>query len=425
MFQSNPSTSTGANEESITSSLDRSKIRKSFAEPISDQQPEERAYEQVPEGTKNRNKWAVNSYNSWAFDRTLLTDESAFCPFPRQFNDLISVPKRLIDYWISKFIYEIRKKRGERYPRNTLVSITAGINSSFQENQLEVNLFKDSDFCHFQSVLDMACKESASSGIGCHRRQAEVITHDEEELLWSSGVLGEGNPQTFDTLLYLNGLHFALRSGKEHRTFLVSQIAIIHPSESQPYYTLSYSENVSNTNNGGLKYRKVEPKVVNHVDKYSVTNPSRSHTLLLMKYLQKRNDIQSDIFYLTPISNPISSWYKNLPIGHNVLGKTVGRLCKKAGIQGHKTNHSLRATCATRLFEQGVDEQLIMNRTGHRTTTGVRNYKRISEIHNYNTSSIVIDNQSISNLERSENNNTFSFHFHENCHRKKRRILKP
>ena len=28
------------------------------------------------------------------------------------------------------------------------------------------------------------------------------------------------------------------------------------------------------------------------------------------------------------------------------------------------TNHSLRATAATRLFEAGVDEQLIMQRTG-------------------------------------------------------------
>ena len=244
-----------------------------------------------------------------------------------------------------------------------------------------MNLFKDTEFRHFQNVLDMTCKESASAGIGCHRRQAEVISNDEEEILWSRGLLGDSSPQTLiDTLLYLNGLHFALRSGKEHRTLTLSQISIINPSETQPYYTLRYSENVSKTNNGGLKYRKVDPKVVNHVDQYSVTNPSRSHAFLLMKYLQKRNDIQSDVFYLTPISNPKSAWYKNLPIGQNVLGKTVGRLCMKAGIQGHKTNHSLRATCATRLFDQGIDEQLIMSRTGHRTTTGVRNYKEFQKL---------------------------------------------
>ena len=40
---------------------------------------------------------------------------------------------------------------------------------------------------------------------------------------------------------------------------------------------------------------------------------------------------------------------------------------------------SLRATAATRLFHKGIDEQLIMHVTGHRSTTGVRSYKRISE----------------------------------------------
>ncbi len=43
---------------------------------------------------------------------------------------------------------------------------------------------------------------------------------------------------------------------------------------------------------------------------------------------------------------------------------------EQAGFQGHYTNHSLRVTAATRLFDAQIDEQLIdeqlnMNRTGH------------------------------------------------------------
>ena len=53
------------------------------------------------------------------------------------------------------------------------------------------------------------------------------------------------------------------------------------------------------------------------------------------------------------------------------------RLCKAAGIEGFKTNHSLRATTATRLYNSGVDEQLVMERTGHRSIEG--DYKRTSE----------------------------------------------
>ena len=84
-------------------------------------------------------------------------------------------------------------------------------------------------------------------------------------------------------------------------------------------------------------------------------------------------DRPDDAFYLKPLQKPTEDcWYQNRPIGHNLLAGTVKRMCEKAGVNGYYTNHSLRATAATRLFEAGVDEQLIMLRTGHSTSSGVR-----------------------------------------------------
>ena len=50
-----------------------------------------------------------------------------------------------------------------------------------------------------------------------------------------------------------------------------------------------------------------------------------------------------------------------------------------AGYDGYYTNHSLRVSAATRLFAAGVDEQLIMLRTGHSSVNGFRTYKRKGE----------------------------------------------
>ena len=52
---------------------------------------------------------------------------------------------------------------------------------------------------------------------------------------------------------------------------------------------------------------------------------------------------------------------------------------RETGFEGHYTNHSLRVTSAARLFDAEVDEQLIMTRTGHSSTDGVRAYKRTSD----------------------------------------------
>jgi len=49
--------------------------------------------------------------------------------------------------------------------------------------------------------------------------------------------------------------------------------------------------------------------------------------------------------------------------------------CKNAGFQGYYTNHSLRATAATRLYNAGMDEQLVAEKTGHRSSA-IRSYKR-------------------------------------------------
>lgn len=59
-----------------------------------------------------------------------------------------------------------------------------------------------------------------------------------------------------------------------------------------------------------------------------------------------------------------------------------------AGFEGFFSNHSLRATAATRLYMAGVDEQLIAEKSGHRSVS-VRNYKRTSEDQEKRVSDIV------------------------------------
>ncbi len=61
------------------------------------------------------------------------------------------------------------------------------------------------------------------------------------------------------------------------------------------------------------------------------------------------------------------------------LDGTVARLCREANITGFRTNHSLRATAATRLYNAGVDEQQVMEVTGHHSLDGVRAYKHTSK----------------------------------------------
>lgn len=73
-------------------------------------------------------------------------------------------------------------------------------------------------------------------------------------------------------------------------------------------------------------------------------------------------------------------------VGKNTLQKTMKRICDAAGFVGYFTNHSGKVTCASQLYDAGIDEQLIMSRTGHRSTDGVRSYKRPSNLLEYEVS---------------------------------------
>ena len=49
-------------------------------------------------------------------------------------------------------------------------------------------------------------------------------------------------------------------------------------------------------------------------------------------------------------------WFGIVLVGYNTLEQTVKRICKKGNIDGHFTNHSLRATIGSRGIERGIPD---------------------------------------------------------------------
>ena len=62
----------------------------------------------------------------------------------------------------------------------------------------------------------------------------------------------------------------------------------------------------------------------------------------------------------------------------NTLKNMLSDLSRKSGIGVHYTNHSLRATSITRMFNSGVQEKVIAETSGHKSVKALRCYKRTS-----------------------------------------------
>ena len=206
-------------------------------------------------------------------------------------------------------------------------------------------------------------------------RKADVITLADENLIWATNVLGSSNPkQLVHTILYMFGVHFALHASVEHRSLRVGPSSQLELGLDRNGHYLEYSEDVSETHQGGINHHNVGCKVVKaYAD---VPKPDKCIVNLFKSYMARRPiHINLDDFYLHPLANPKGkTWYASQPIGRNILSHVVSKLAKQAGLKGNFSNHSLCATAASCLYNANVDEQLISEVTGHRSNA-VRGYK--------------------------------------------------
>ena len=340
-----------------------------FAIPMSNEEVIKARQRAVPKRTMYDTQYCIRQWEAWRDHRNR---EGPIVP------SLLDMDSQTLSEWLTRFILEVRKINGSEYPPNTLYHLVCGIMRHVRNSKsCEIDFFKDPEFCSFRVSLDAEMKRLQSKGVGSVHKQAEPFTMEEEELLWERKILGDHSPEALlNTMIYMNGLYFALRSGEEHRQLRHNpcQIQVIERQSERSY--LLYTEDISKNRPGGLKGRKLKPKVVQH---YANTeNPERCFVRMFKLYLSLcPPDCPDGAFYLGPLKNPTKScWYSAVPVGRNKLAKAVAKMCEDGGIEGYKTNHSLRATAATRLYASGVDEQLVMERTGHRSLEGIRSYKR-------------------------------------------------
>ena len=154
-----------------------------------------------------------------------------------------------------------------------------------------------------------------------------------------------------------------------------------------------YVENGSKNHKGGLKNLRHENKVVRQ---YACPEMGeRCHVSLLDTYFAHipPTAFERDNFYLRPLAatpvDPSKAWFTSQPIGWNSLQSMVKDMCAEAGVNGNKTNHSLRAAGATQLFSAGVPEKVIQQRTGHKSLDALRRYENTSE-HQYRSVSAIL-----------------------------------
>lgn len=201
-------------------------------------------------------------------------------------------------------------------------------------------------FALFRKTLDAEMKNATKSGIAVasKKKDRKEITAEEETLLWEKGLLGAATAESLLCKVYFyNGNIVGLRAG-EHRLLRKCNIII------QENFII-FDESLSKTFHCGLNDLTKKPRYVKHKchEFREIHFPCllSMYSLYLSKVAIHAKSITS--FYLRPHRSGRLAC-ENSAIGVCTFNKILPELCQKAGLE-RKTAHSLRITCASRLFQ--------------------------------------------------------------------------
>jgi len=165
------------------------------------------------------------------------------------------------------------------------------------------------------------------------------------------GLLGcQSAKSLLNTVYFYNGKLFGLRGG-EHRDIRVANFEL-------GSNFIRFVENVAKTFHGSLTDLKYEPRVVKHVCHPLNEKPESCLIELYRMYIGLVQSISSEVtaLYFKPNSKRLA--YDKQAVGIKNLNGILSSMCKEAGFKP-KSSNSLRVTCASSLFNAGVEEKLM------------------------------------------------------------------
>ena len=143
-----------------------------------------------------------------------------------------------------------------------MVMNTNSVHRYLKEKGSTINILKDQVLSKCQKVLEVKARILRGEGEGEKRNANNASDPNEEELLWSSGRLGDACAISLvRTMWFVCSEHFGLQGCQEHSTMRVEDFIFKEDKNGCEY--VEFIEDPTKTRQGGLKpiQRKTNPKM--------------------------------------------------------------------------------------------------------------------------------------------------------------------
>ena len=307
-----------------------------FSSPVSDVEVESLQKRGVPKNTSKDTAWSYKVFKDWQEHRNAdipLGDHAKRVP------DLSSdLSEDKLNFWLIRFVMEANRKDGTPYPAITLKHLCIGIQRYLRTvcNRPEISLFDSPTFAAFRRTLDSKMKELNKMGVHLHKKQAEPLTHEHENILWETGVFNLISGRGLQNAVYFyTSKVYGLRAVDEHYNLTCEQF--VFGSDTIGSF-IKYEGRVCKNNQGGLATSgRVQFK---NIKQYSQMDNPRCYVKMMTLYLQALG--HEGWFYRRPLASTFTGdlRYSKQRLGIHQFESYMQRLAGEAGIQGYFTGHS-------------------------------------------------------------------------------------
>ena len=164
-------------------------------------------------------------------------------------------------------------------------------------------------------------------------------------------------------------LHFCLR-GREIQCQLRKEDFIFKKDENGDDYIVLSRDFLSKNHQGGLTG-------TGHTSAGCITDPTQVSAV--RRYLSVLHPACDRLFQRAMLTARAgSTWYMNMALSHNLLGKMMFEISAAANLSRTYTNHCVRATAICRLKSCNIEDRRICAVSGHKNVSSLQSYDRVS-----------------------------------------------
>ena len=270
------------------------------------------------------------------------------------------------------FVASLRKKSGENLKSASVIQVRYGL-SKFLKQKCDLDLNHDDVVSSFREVYKAVLSDLKRKRFGSVQHYPPIEPEDLKKLYERSHhSFDSDTPVGLQNKVFFEIMYYLCRRGRENLREMKKDTFRIATDATGRRFVYQHTDEKDKNHK-----ENADPNdTVGEGSMYERAGNPDCPVKSFEKYISKLNPRNNYLWHRPQDSfDPEDAvWYGNQALGKNTLGTMTSTISQRAKLSKRYTNHSIRATCITRLDDAGFESRKLMRISGHRSEMSLKSY---------------------------------------------------